>query len=93
MHIEFERYRALMKDRDIKHDRVPVHIGLSKMVTDPAKNIIGEMMQIWQREHFITDWQSAPYSQNQNMVESKIKSLFVKGIANLNTSGFPFVMV
>jgi hypothetical protein len=30
MHIEFERYRALMKDRYIKHDRV--HIGLSKMV-------------------------------------------------------------
>jgi len=79
-----------MKDRDIKHDRV--HIGLSKMVTDSAKNLIGEMMQVWQRDHFITDWQSAPYSQNQNMVESKIKSLFGKGIANLNTSGFPFFM-
>jgi hypothetical protein len=26
------------------------------------------------------------------MVESKIKSLFGKGIANLNTSGFPFFM-
>jgi hypothetical protein len=90
MHIEFERYRALMKNRDIKHDRV--HIGLSKMVTDSAKNLIGEMMQTWQRDHFITDWQSAPYSQNQNMVESKIKSLFGKGIANLNTSGFPFFM-
>ena len=67
MHNEFERYRALMINRDIKHDRV--HIGLSKMVTDSAKNLIGERMQIWQRDHFITDWQSAPYSQNQNMVE------------------------
>jgi hypothetical protein len=61
-------------------------------VTDSAKNLIGEMMKKWQREHFITDWQSAPHSQNQNMVESKIKSVFGKGIANLNTSELPFFM-
>ena len=90
MHKEFERYRALMKMSDTKHDRV--HIGLSKMVTDSAKNLIGETMKAWQTEHFITDWQSAPYSQNQNMVESMIKHLFGKAVAYLSASGFPHIM-
>jgi hypothetical protein len=91
MHLRFDEYLALMKREDMKHRRV--HLGLSKMVTDSAMNLMSTKMKVWQAEHHIVDWQSAPYSQNQNYVESKIKHVFAGGIANLASSGFPHMLL
>jgi hypothetical protein len=55
--------------------------------------MMSKTMKQWQREMNIVDWQSAPYSQNQNYVESKIKHLFAGGIANMSSSGFPHMMI
>jgi hypothetical protein len=49
MHKEFEKYRAMMKVSDTMHDRV--HIGLSKMVTGSAENLIGEQMKQYGRRN------------------------------------------
>jgi hypothetical protein len=35
---------------------------------------------VWQKSSWCVDWQSAPYSQNQNSVESKIEALFARGV-------------
>jgi hypothetical protein len=63
-----------MKREDVKHRRV--HLGMSKLVTDSAMNLMSAKMKIWEAAHHIVDWPSAPYSQNQNYVESKIKHVF-----------------
>jgi hypothetical protein len=55
--------------------------------------LMSAKMKVWQAEHHIVDWQSAPYSQNQNYVESKIKHVFAGGIANLSSSGFPHMLL
>ena len=91
MHTKFDEYCSLMKRLDVKHRRV--HLGLSKMVTDSAMNLMSEKMKAWQASRHIVDWQSAPYTQNQNYVESKIQHLFAGGIANLSSSGFPHMLL
>ena len=91
MHEKFEEFCTEMKRLDKKYNRV--HLGMSKLVTDSAMNLMSKTMKQWQRTNYIVDWQSAPYSQNQNYVESKIKHLFAGGIANMSSSGFPHMMI
>ena len=91
MHEKFEEYCTKMKRMDKKFHRV--HLGLSKMTTDSAMNLMSEKMKAWQASKYIVDWQSAPYTQNQNYVESKIQHLFAGGIANLSSSGFPHMLL
>jgi hypothetical protein len=91
MHLNFDEYLAITKREDVKHRRV--HLGMSKLVTDSAMNLMSEKMKIWEAAHHIVDWQSAPYSQNQNYVESKIKHVFAGGIANISSSGFPHMLL
>ena len=91
MHKKFEEYCTKMKRMDKKFHRV--HLELSKMVTDSAINLMSKTMKQWQQNNYTEDWQSAPYSQNQNYVESKIKHLFAGGIANMSSSGFPHMMI
>ena len=81
MHEKFAEYCAMMKRLNKKYRRV--HLRLSKMTTDSAINLMCKTMKEWQHTGFIVDWQSAPYAQNQNYVESKIKHLFAGAIANL----------
>jgi hypothetical protein len=69
-----------------------VFTGMTKMCTDSAANLIGKTVQQWQKSSWRVDWQSAPYSQNQNAVESKIEALFARGISNLKSSGLPFML-
>jgi hypothetical protein len=54
---------------------------------------MSEKTKIWEAANHIVDWQSAPYSQNQNYVESKIKHVFAGGIANISSSGFPHMLL
>ena len=91
MHLKFDEYLAITKRMDMKHRRV--HLGMSKLVTDSAMNLMSEKMKIWEAANHIVDWQSAPYSQNQNYVESKIKHVFAGGIANISSSGFPHMLL
>ena len=57
MHTKFDEYCSLMKRLDVKHRRV--HLGLSKMTTDSAMNLMSEKMKAWQASRHIVDWQSA----------------------------------
>jgi len=91
LHIQFEEYRALMKAKDVTYKRVALNI--SKLCTDHASNMMCIEMKIWRHQHFITEFQSAPYSQHQNFVESKIQTLFQGGVSSLSSSGFPNFML
>ena len=44
MRIKFMEYMARMKQADVKHRRV--HLGLSKMVTDSAINLMSKEMKL-----------------------------------------------
>jgi hypothetical protein len=91
LHEQFEKCRAIMKAKDVKYKRVALNI--SKLCTDHAQNMMSIEMKIWRHQNFIREYQSAPYSQHQNFVESKIQTLFQGGVASLSSSGFPNFML
>jgi hypothetical protein len=55
MHLKFDEYLALMRREDVKHRRV--HLGMSKLVTDSAMNLMSEHMKAWEAANQIVDWQ------------------------------------
>jgi hypothetical protein len=90
LHDKFEEYRTIMKAKDVKYKRVALNIN----ETDHAQNLMSNEMKIWRQTHFIREYQSAPYGQHQNFVESKIQTqLFQGGVACLSSSGFPNFML
>jgi hypothetical protein len=82
---ELDTFQAHMERENMKMGTI--HTGMTLMASDSAANLISEKIQQWQR----SSWCVA-YSQNQNMVESKIKALFARGISNLKSSGLPFML-